>query len=64
MQGLGTGLLVVGAVALGVGLLGLLSMLLRRLGIEFRFVVDPWYGPLLGGLALLVVGRLLRRRLV
>jgi hypothetical protein len=56
MQKLGTGLLVVGAVALGAGLLSLLSVLLRLIGVEFRFVVTSWYGPLFGGLILATVG--------
>ncbi len=64
MQKLGTGLLVVGAVALGVGLLSLLSVLLRLIGVEFRFVVTPWYGPFVAGLILAAVGWFLRQQRV
>lgn len=59
---LGTGLLIVGMVALAIGLLGLLSMGLRWLGVPFVFAVSPWYGPFLGGLLLASIGWFLRRR--
>ena len=62
MQRLGQGLFFAGLAALVVGLLGLLSMLLRTLGVPFNFNVSPWYGPFLGGVLLVAVGWALRRQ--
>jgi hypothetical protein len=62
MKKLGSGLLVVGAAALVLGLLGLLPGLLRLIGVEFQFVVTPWYAPFLAGLLLVAVGWFLRRQ--
>jgi TM2 domain-containing membrane protein YozV len=62
MQRLGTGLLIAGLVAVAIGLLGLLSLLLQRLGVAFVFAVTPWYGPFLGGVLLAAFGWFLRRR--
>lgn len=62
MQRLGNGLFYAGLAALVVGLLGLLSQLLRYLGVPFVFPVSPWYGPFLGGLLLTAVGWALRRQ--
>ena len=61
MQRFGSGLVIVGLLALAVGVLGLLSLLLQWMGVAFVFPVTPWYGPLLGGLVLIVVGGLMRR---
>ena len=62
MQRLGQGLFFAGLAALVVGLLGLLSMLLRYLGVPFVFDVSPWYGPFPGGILLAAVGWALRRQ--
>lgn len=62
MQRIGNGLFFAGLAALAVGLLGLLSQLLRYVGVPFVFPVSPWYGPLLGGLLLAVIGWVLRRQ--
>lgn len=62
MQRIGNGLFYAGLVALLVGLLGLLSQLLRSVGVPFVFPVSPWYGPFLGGLLLAAVGFALRRK--
>ena len=62
MRQLGAGLMIAGAVALVVGLMGLLSMLLQSMGVAFVFAVTPWYGPFLGALVLLGVGWFVRRQ--
>lgn len=62
MQRLGQWLFFAGLAALVVGLLGLLSVLLRKLGVPFVFDVSPWYGPFLGGILIAAVGWALRRQ--
>ena len=62
MRKIGNVLFAVGIVTVGVGFLGLLSHLLQWAGVSFRFVVAPWYGPLLGGMLLAVAGWMLRRQ--
>ena len=62
MQRLGYGMFYAGLAAMVVGLLGLLSQLLRYVGVPFVFTVSPWYGPFLGGVLLTVVGWALRRQ--
>ena len=51
-----------GLAAFGVGLLGLFSILLQRLGVAFDFRVRPWYGPFLGAILFLIAGRVVRRQ--
>lgn len=62
MQRIGNGLLLTGAVAIVIGLLGLLSMLANWLGVAFVFPVKPWYGPFLGGVLLTAIGWFVRRK--
>jgi hypothetical protein len=62
MRGLGNVLFFAGLASFVIGLLGLLSLLLRQLGVPFVFAVTPWYGPFLGGLLLTAVGWALRRQ--
>ncbi len=64
MQKLGKVLFFAGLAAFVIGLLGLISLVLRYLGVPFVFPVTPWYGPFLGGLLLVAVGSALRRQSV
>ena len=61
MRTFGTVLIWAGFAGIVVGLLGLLSVLLQRIGVAFNFRVTPWYGPFLGAILFLVAGWLLRR---
>ena len=62
MQRFGSYLVIAGIVALVVGCLGLVARLLGWVGFGFDILVTPWYGPFLGGLLLIIAGRLLERQ--
>ena len=62
MRRFGRVMLIAGFAAMVVGLLGLLSLLLKQVGVAFEFAVAPWYGPFLGGAVFVAVGWVLRRQ--
>lgn len=61
MHRFGNILVIVGIIALVVGVVGVIARLLGWVGVGFEFLVTPWYGPFLGGLLLIIAGRLLER---
>ena len=63
MRQLGSVLLVLGAIGIGVALLAALLPTMRQPGIAVSFTASSVRGPLIGGIILLVAGWWLRRRL-